>query len=112
MPRPRINWASFAVGMGMAAIGFLFQWFCNAWSYPLNVGGRPAFAIPAFIPITFESGVLFASFSSFFGVFCICGLPRLLPSAVRGRRVSSARRTIATSWPSARTMRASMRDAR
>ena len=61
----------------MAAVGFVFQWFCNAWSYPLNTGGRPAFAIPAFIPITFESGVLFASFSSFFGVFIICGLPRL-----------------------------------
>jgi len=77
LPRPRINWASFAIGMGMAAIGFLFQWFCNAWSYPLNVGGRPAFAIPAFIPITFESGVLFASFASFFGVFAACRLPRL-----------------------------------
>ena len=77
LPRPRINWASFAIGIGMAAVGFVFQWFCNAWSYPLNTGGRPAFAIPAFIPITFESGVLFASFSSFFGVFIICGLPRL-----------------------------------
>jgi hypothetical protein len=77
LPRPRINWASFTIGIGMAALGFAFQWFCNAWSYPLNVGGRPAFAIPAFIPITFESGVLFASFTSFFGVFIICGLPRL-----------------------------------
>jgi hypothetical protein len=76
-PRPRINWASFAIGIGMAAVGFAVQWFCNAWSYPLNVGGRPTFAIPAFIPITFESGVLFASFSSFFGAFIICGLPRL-----------------------------------
>jgi hypothetical protein len=77
LPRPRINWASFAIGIGMAALGFAFQWFCNVWSYPLNVGGRPAFAIPAFIPITFESGVLFASFTSFFGAFFICGLPRL-----------------------------------
>jgi hypothetical protein len=77
LPRPRINWVSFAIGIGMAAIGFAFQWFCNAWSYPLNVGGRPPFAIPAFIPITFESGVLFASFTSFFGAFMICGLPRL-----------------------------------
>ena len=33
--------------------------------------------MPAFIPITFESGVLFASFASFFGVFAACGLPRL-----------------------------------
>ena len=39
LPRPRINWASFAIGIGMAAVGFVFQWFCNAWSYPLNTGG-------------------------------------------------------------------------
>jgi hypothetical protein len=41
------------------------------------VGSRPAFAIPAFIPITFESGVLFASFAAFFGIFYVIGLPRL-----------------------------------
>jgi hypothetical protein len=75
--RPRLNWASFAVGISAALLGFGVQWFCNAWSYPLNSGARPPFAIPAFIPITFESGVLFASFASFFGVFAACGLPRL-----------------------------------
>ncbi|HEY7374837.1 MAG TPA: DUF3341 domain-containing protein [Polyangia bacterium] len=77
LPRPRLNWIAFAIGMSAAALGFAVQWFCNAWSYPLNSGGRPPFAIPAFIPITFESGVLLASFSSFFGVFAACGLPRL-----------------------------------
>ena len=77
LQRPRLNWVAFAVGLSAAILGFAIQWFCNAWSYPLNVGGRPAFAIPAFIPITFESGVLFAAFSSFFGIFIICGLPRL-----------------------------------
>jgi hypothetical protein len=75
--RPRLNWIAFAVGMSAAILGFAVQWFCNAWSYPLNSGGRPPFAIPAFIPITFESGVLFASFASFFGVFAACRLPRL-----------------------------------
>jgi hypothetical protein len=77
LPRPRLNWTSFVVGFSAALLGFAVQWFCNAWSYPLNAGGRPPFAIPAFIPITFESGVLFASFASFFGVFAACGLPRL-----------------------------------
>ena len=75
--RTRLNWVAFAVGMAMAALAFGIQWFCNVWSYPLDSGGRPPFAIPAFIPITFEAGVLFASFASFFGLFSAIGLPRL-----------------------------------
>ncbi|HEY4184177.1 MAG TPA: DUF3341 domain-containing protein [Polyangia bacterium] len=77
LPRPRQNWFVFPVGLGMATLGFGVQWFCNAWSYPLHVGGRPAFALPAFIPITFESAVLFSSFAAFFGLFYVIGLPRL-----------------------------------
>jgi hypothetical protein len=75
--RTRLNWVAFAVGMTMAGLAFGIQWFCNVWSYPLDSGGRPPFAIPAFIPITFEAGVLFASFASFFGLFSAIGLPRL-----------------------------------
>lgn len=77
LPRTRLNWVAFAVGMTMAGLAFGIQWFCNVWSYPLDSGGRPPFAIPAFIPITFEAGVLFASFASFFGLFSAIGLPRL-----------------------------------
>jgi hypothetical protein len=77
LPRPRLNWFVFAVGLGMALLGLAVQWFCNVWSYPLHVGGRPAFALPAFIPIVFESAVLFSSFAAFFGVFYVIGLPRL-----------------------------------
>lgn len=75
--RPRLNWGSFVIGISAALLAFAVQWFCNAWSYPLNSGARPPFAVPAFIPITFEAAVLFASFASFFGVLAACGLPRL-----------------------------------
>jgi len=37
--------------------------------WPMNIGGKPAFAIPDFIPITFEWTVLFCAFGMVFTFF-------------------------------------------
>jgi hypothetical protein len=58
--------ASFFAGTVGAATGLFVEWLCNGWIYPLNVGGRPPFGLPAFIPIAFETMVLFAAFATFF----------------------------------------------
>jgi hypothetical protein len=60
-----------------ALTGLGTQWFCNSWDYPLNVGGRPAFSLPAFVPITFEIMVLFAALTAFFGALHRARLPNL-----------------------------------
>jgi hypothetical protein len=69
-------WACFGAFTGLG-----IEWACNAWDFPLNVGGRPPFALPAYIPITFEATVLFASFAAFFGFMHRAGLPRLSHAA-------------------------------
>lgn len=71
---PRVVLLGSVIG---ALSGIGVQWFCNAWDYPLNVGGRSLFSLPAFIPITFEATVLFGSLTAFFAVMIRMGLPRL-----------------------------------
>jgi hypothetical protein len=73
----RVRWAALLGGFGGAACGYAICWFTNAVQYPLNVGGRPLNAVPAFIPFTFEAGVLLAALAIFGAFLAITGLPRL-----------------------------------
>lgn len=55
--------------------GYALQWFAMAYSYPLNIGGRPVNSWPAFIPITFELTVLSAAFAAIIGMLFLNKLP-------------------------------------
>jgi len=57
----RLHTAGFIFGLtGLALAFFVMTWVFNV-NYPLNVGGKPYFSWPAFIPIMFELTVLFAA---------------------------------------------------
>ncbi|MCA9791286.1 MAG: DUF3341 domain-containing protein [Candidatus Eremiobacteraeota bacterium] len=60
-----------------AATGFGMQTIATVLDYPFRVAGTPAFSWPAYLPVTFELGVLFGSFAAIGSVLLYCRLPRL-----------------------------------
>ena len=52
------------------------QYYLNGIDYPLNIGGKPFFGWPMFVPIAWELLVLTASMSGLFGLVALCGLPQ------------------------------------
>ena len=74
--RSRLPLLVFGGGLAGAVIAYAVQWYANAWSYPLNLGGRPAHATTAFIPPTFEGTILAAALTAFFGLLVALRLPR------------------------------------
>ena len=75
-PRSEIGAIMFIGGLCGATIGFLMQFYLNGIDYPLNVGGKPFFSWPQFVPITWELLVLSASLTGTIGLFALCGLPQ------------------------------------
>jgi len=79
-----------AMGLGQSKVGYLtliggisglalatwLQWWTSAIDYPLNISGKPFFAIEPAIPIMFELTILFAALITVGGMLAMNGLPR------------------------------------
>lgn len=57
----RLGYVALGAGLVGAGVAKLIQWFISSVDYPLNIGGKPLFSWPAFVPVTFELMVLFAA---------------------------------------------------
>jgi len=71
MGQSNIGYVTLFFGLSGAIFIFLFMWWTFASSYNIVVGGKPFLAAPAFIPITFETTVLFAAISTFIGMLAV-----------------------------------------
>jgi hypothetical protein len=65
LKRTRISMCAFLYGVTGTSLALLMMWYMNIWDWPMDIGGKPSFAlyknIPAFIPVTFEVTVLCAA---------------------------------------------------
>jgi len=67
----------FAGGFAGTLGGLFLQWWMNAYNWPWIVSGKPSWSIPANIPIGFETTILVAVLTSFFGMWILNKLPQV-----------------------------------
>jgi hypothetical protein len=72
----KMGWLAFIGGCFGIALALGTQVFVN-WDYPIEVGGRPIMAFPAFFVVDFELMILFAVLFAIFGMFALNRLPKL-----------------------------------
>ena len=82
----------FSLGGGLAGVatGYWLQWWTGAVDYPLNISGKPAFAVEPSIPVMFEITILFAALGAVVGMFALNGLPRPYNPLFYSKRFAAA----------------------
>ncbi len=67
----KLGFVTLFFGFSGAAFILLFMWWTLSVDYPMVIGGKPFFALPAFIPITFEVTVLLGALSTVIGMIAV-----------------------------------------
>ncbi|ATB28409.1 DUF3341 domain-containing protein [Melittangium boletus] len=76
LPPSRVPFIALGGALTGMATAIAMMAYMNGYDYPINVGGRPIYSLPAYVPITFELTVLFAAFGIFFGLLGLSRLPQ------------------------------------
>ena len=93
------------LGMGLGA---LFGWWLQVHAnldYPLDIGGRPLLAAPAFMVLSFEFSMLGAGLALFIGMLGMNRLPRLHHPVFDAPRYSAERFFLLIDVPDAEARR-------
>ncbi len=80
--RSEIPWVTFVMGITGMVLGLWLTWWTSSQSWPANIGGKPLFSLPAFIPIIFELTIFFAAHCSVIALFYLMGLPKVNPPII------------------------------
>jgi Protein of unknown function (DUF3341) len=88
--RSKVPAVALAGGVFGAVCAQTLQWYQSTIAYPLITGGKPLNSAEAFVPITFETTMLFAAFGAVIGMLALNGLPRLYHPVFRGKSFARA----------------------
>lgn len=80
--RSWLPWVTFFAAIVGLLAGLALTYWTSAVNWPINIGGKPMFSLPAFVPIMFELTILFAALSSVGALFVACGLPKVDPPII------------------------------
>lgn len=72
----RLGWVVLGGGLTGIVGGLGLEWWASTIAYAHNVGGKPLFSLPAFLPVFYECTILFAAFAATFGMLALNGLPK------------------------------------
>ena len=72
----KVGFFAFGGGLTGLAVGYVLQWWTAAVDYPMNISGKPFFAVEPAVPIMFELVILLSAFGAIGGMLALNGLPR------------------------------------
>lgn len=75
--RSPIPYMTFLAGIVGMLVALALTYYTSVIDWPINIGGKPLFSLPAFIPIIFELTILFAALSSVGLFLYLCGMPAI-----------------------------------
>ncbi|MCX8104681.1 MAG: DUF3341 domain-containing protein [Ignavibacterium album] len=64
----KLGFITLVFGLTGSAVALLLMYWTMSIDYPMIIGGKPFFALPAFVPITFELTVLLATLATVIGM--------------------------------------------
>ncbi|MGE5436540.1 MAG: quinol:electron acceptor oxidoreductase subunit ActD [Syntrophothermus sp.] len=67
----KLGYVTLFFGLSGTALALLLMWWTMSVDYPMIIGGKPFFALPAFIPVTFELTVLLATLATVIGMLSV-----------------------------------------
>jgi hypothetical protein len=91
----RLHQAGFVYGATGLLTGFGFMSWAFLSDWPIIFGNKPYWPVPAFIPVTFELTVLFASIGMVVTFYTICGMGPGIVNPVLDERISDDKFCIA-----------------